>query len=262
MQIHNLPERSAIADTDVYAVDTGTTTGKTPFSLIKSLIKTFTLQFSDLTLKTTASNNDVFAIDDGTGSKKIRFSELKNLVVQNATPGYNSGDSETVDATSWTDVAKVTSGLTFTTTLNRITTMMKNARYLYNLLGSTNISGTGKSTVTEAIGGTDMSGISQDGTISGALANLNSNLYALRNKFVAQRLTKTVNSGYFTITYPTGVTYSSHDLIIQPMYGGGLIGWAATVQLTSAQVNVYVRIGSTIPANGSSIDCLALFIER
>lgn len=45
---------------------------------------------------------------------------------------FSSGDS--TSATSWTDVSTLSSGLTHATLLNRISTMMKNVRYLYSNL--------------------------------------------------------------------------------------------------------------------------------
>jgi len=47
---------------------------------------------------------------------------------------FSSGDS--TSATSWTDVSTLSSGLTHAALLNRISTMMKNVRYLYNKLHS------------------------------------------------------------------------------------------------------------------------------
>ncbi len=48
------------------------------------------------------------------------------------TVAFTSGDSSDSSATSWTSVSTLSSGLTHATLLNRISTMMKNTRYLKN----------------------------------------------------------------------------------------------------------------------------------
>lgn len=47
-------------------------------------------------------------------------------------PGFTSNDTTDSAATSWTSVAKLTSGESFKSILNKISTMFKNVRYLYN----------------------------------------------------------------------------------------------------------------------------------
>lgn len=161
---------------------------------------------------------------------------------QDCTVNFISGDRSS--PTAWEAVDVVNTGEKHSSLLNKITTMIKNVRWLYKMLGTTDIS---------SIGG---------GTVTGALSKLNTDLIAVKGKIIVQRVTKTINNGYVAVPYPSGVTYLSHDLVIQPMYGGGLIGWTATVQLTTAQANVYVRIGSAVPEDGSTIDFSALFIAR
>lgn len=57
---------------------------------------------------------------------------------QNDTVSFTTADvSSDSSATSWTSVSQLTSGSTFSTLMNRISAMMKNTRYLYNLLTST-----------------------------------------------------------------------------------------------------------------------------
>ena len=69
---------------------------------------------------------------------------------------FTSADSTT--ATAWTDVNVMTSGETHKSFFNKISTMFKNIRFLYNKLGTTDISSIG------------------DGTVTNALSTLNSNL--------------------------------------------------------------------------------------
>ena len=66
---------------------------------------------------------------------------------------FTTGDSE--DSTGWTDVALLSSGEKHSSLFNKISTMFKNVRYLYKMLGTTDISGIGNGTVTGAIGQLD-----------------------------------------------------------------------------------------------------------
>ena len=74
----------------------------------------------------------------------------------NNTVTFTSGDN--TNPTGWTDVTTLTTGEKHSSLLNKISTMFKNVRWLYKMLGSTDIS---------AIG---------DGTVTGGLSTLNSNL--------------------------------------------------------------------------------------
>lgn len=105
------------------------------------------MQIHDLNTGTPASDHYI-AMDTGSDTYKA--------TPGNVVPSYTSGDSSS--ASSWTSVTAVGTGLSFSTLINRITTMMKNVRYLYALLGTTSISGIG------------------NGTVTGALSTLNSNL--------------------------------------------------------------------------------------
>lgn len=70
---------------------------------------------------------------------------------------FTSNDVSDGNATSWTSVTALTSGITHATFFQRVSQMFKNVRYLYKMLGTTDISKIG------------------DGTITGALSTLNSN---------------------------------------------------------------------------------------
>ena len=67
-------------------------------------------------------------------------------------------NNDTTNPTSWSDVSALTSGEKHTSIFTKISTMFKNIRYLYKLIGTTDIS---------AIG---------NGTVTGGLSALNSNL--------------------------------------------------------------------------------------
>lgn len=66
-----------------------------------------------------AKNTNHYLFDDGTWGW-----------VENQTVDFTTGDSTDSAATSWTSVSKVTSGSSLGTLMNRISSMMKNTRYL------------------------------------------------------------------------------------------------------------------------------------
>ena len=108
--------------------------------------------------KAITENHDVVdALHEAVG-KKANQSEMDSLLAtklgnaddsKNNTITFTSGDS--INPTGWTDIAAITSGLTHSTLANRLTTAVKNLRYIWKLIGSTDISTIGDSTVTGAI---------------------------------------------------------------------------------------------------------------
>lgn len=152
MQIHQLPEQQTVADGDMFALDTGTTTRRTPFSALKTAISDYAHKLTNLTATTTVNDSDVLPIDAGSGAKKITYVNLKNKIINDAAPTYASGDAE--NPTAWSSVTVITSGPSLGTLLNRITTMIKNVRWLYARLGTTDISSLG-TTITGAISAAD-----------------------------------------------------------------------------------------------------------
>lgn len=93
---------------------------------------------------------------------------------------FDSADDK--NPTTWSDVELLTSKEEQRSLFSKISTMFKNIRYLYKILGTTDISAIGDGTVTGGIdaignklGNTDISGIG-DGTVTGGLSVLNSNL--------------------------------------------------------------------------------------
>ena len=63
--------------------------------------------------------------------------------------GFTSNDA--ASPTAWTDVNVVTASDTNSTIFSKVTTMVKNIRWLYSKLGTTDFSATGQSTVTGAL---------------------------------------------------------------------------------------------------------------
>ena len=64
---------------------------------------------------------------------------------------FTSADVDDGVANAWTSVAKLTSGEKHSSIFNKLSTMFKNVRYLYKMLGTTDISAIGNGTVTGAI---------------------------------------------------------------------------------------------------------------
>lgn len=96
--------------------------------------------------------------DDGTDTYKAEFNEVvenaANAAVAaadltNNSVAFTSGDA--ASPTAWSSVSVITSGSTLATLFNRISTMVKNVRWLYSKLGTTDISSIGGGTVTGAI---------------------------------------------------------------------------------------------------------------
>lgn len=105
-----------------------------------------------------ASSQTVEMYDGSTLEEKIKDLSQKISDTKDSIVTYTSNDVADANATSWTSVSTLTSGLDHATFLQRVSQMFKNVRYLYKMLGTTNIS---------AIGG---------GTVTGAISSLNSNL--------------------------------------------------------------------------------------
>ncbi len=131
------------------------------------------MQIHDLNTKTLTDPAYV-AFDDGTDTYKVEFNDTVESAAQSAvaatdltqnTVGFTSGDS--LSPSGWTSVSQITTNSTLATLFNRISTMVKNVRYIWNLLGSSSFSNVA-STLTGAIGNTALPTTAQ--TLSGAIA--------------------------------------------------------------------------------------------
>ena len=96
------------------------------------------------------------ATQDGNGNNIVDTYQTKTGDTNNNTVAYTSADF--TSPTEWTDVAALVSGEKHSSILNKISTMFKNIRWLYKMLGTTDISDIG------------------DGTVTGAITGLNNNL--------------------------------------------------------------------------------------
>ena len=100
--------------------------------------------------ETTYRKGEVNLTAENVGAVAIGGDTKDNIV------SFTSADSK--DVTAYTDVDVLTTGETHKSIFAKISTMFKNIRYLYKMLGSTDISSIG------------------DGTATGAISTLNSNL--------------------------------------------------------------------------------------
>lgn len=71
--------------------------------------------------------------------------------ISNTTVTFASGDTADSGANTWTSVATMASGEKHASLFAKVSQMFKNVRYLYKMLGTTDISGIGGGTVTGAI---------------------------------------------------------------------------------------------------------------
>lgn len=115
------------------------------------------MQIHDLNTKALTDPAYV-AFDDGTDTYKTEFNDVvadaaaaavADADLTDNTVAFTSGDA--ASPTAWTAVDVLTSGLSLKTLFNRISTMVKNVRWLYSKLGTTDISSIGNGTVTGAL---------------------------------------------------------------------------------------------------------------
>ena len=116
-------------------------------------------RITDLTTNNTVSSSTFLPIDNtSSGTGKI----AETTLVDNAPATFTTADvadNAVTYNTGWSSVNAMTSGENRKTLLNKISTMMKNLRYLYKLIGTT-----------------DIASLSTQHTITGALSTLNTNI--------------------------------------------------------------------------------------
>ena len=82
---------------------------------------------------------------------------------------------------------------------------------------------------------------------------------------VKEEITLSLTSGAGSLAYPSGITNNAYFLpIIVPMYiSGGIVGWSYTLQKSGdTGCNLYVRQGTTVPANNTQVRFMAIWIRR
>lgn len=109
----------------------------------------------------------------------------------NNTISYTSEDN--TNPTAWTDVSTLTSGEKHSSIFNKISKMCKNVRYLWKLLGTTDISSIGGGTVTGAIN-----------SLNGNLANVNTKKQDKITGAASTVVSKDLMASMAVVTSPTG----------------------------------------------------------
>ncbi len=130
--------------------------------------------------ETTFQRGNVNITSYGVGAVAIGGDTADNVI------SFTSSDA--TEPTEYTSVEILTTGETHNSLLSKISAMFKNIRYLYKVLGTTDIS---------AIG---------DGTVKGSISTLNSNLDELK---ITSKVYVKVGS---TVTYPNGYSINTFDV--------------------------------------------------
>ncbi len=130
------------------------------------------------------------ALQDGNGKNIAQTYQTKIGDSKDNTVTFSSADNATPAA--WTNVPVMASGEKHSSLLNKISTMFKNIRYLYKMLGTTDISQVG------------------NGTVTGALSSLSAN--SLKCKVVSSPVTGIAAGSYKKIQFDTGLS-GDHTLM-------------------------------------------------
>ena len=137
-----------------------------------------TVEVDGTTIVQDSETKQISVSDDFANSKLDTNGDSKSC-----TSTFTSDDVEDGSATEWTSVTALASGATHSNIFTKLSKMFKNIRYLYKLLGTTDIS---------AIG---------DGTATGAISSLNSDLANICNDNL-------VDNGWFTINQRGDSSYT------------------------------------------------------
>lgn len=184
------------------------------------------MQIHDLNTKA-LTNPAYVAFDDGTDTYKADFkAEIDNAAADavadadltDNTVAFTSGDSSS--PIEWTAVDVLTSGLPIKTLFNRISTMIKNVRWLYSKLGTTDISSIG------------------EGTVTGAISSLNSKTPRIQNGGVD--VARATGKNTANVTFPT--PFSNAPSVFCFVHGNQpqtFFCSADNVTPTGFQVNLY-----------------------
>lgn len=149
--------------------------------------------------------------------------------------------SDTDDSVSeWTSVSVLSSGEKLSSLFNKISTMFRNIRYLYKLIGST-----------------DISELSEDGTITKSLTTLNGKLGSLIKE---GSFTATTNANGVIIASDSGV-YATDKIVLQafvPSY----LAYAYINESTTAYGFKIVNTVNNNPYANQSVTVTYYYIEK
>ena len=187
-----------------------------------------------------AGANEKFVCGDGTWTAPADMVE-----------DFTSSDVADGSATAWTSVAKVASGETHKSIFAKMSQMFKNIRYLYKMLGTTDIS---------AIG---------NGTVTGGLSSLNSSLsfcwFGDTQKRIVKLQTVVIGTLSASATYEHTIYISDLSLTSSPyvftqveLYSNP--GIIESVVLNSTTTQVLIRIKNNHTATISNIKVHVLIV--
>lgn len=133
--------------------------------------------------------------------------------VDDHTADFISTDTDDTRATQWISVARLVCGETYKSIFNKLSTMFRNVRYLYKMLGTTDISTIGGGTITGAIG-----------SINTELANKSNISHTHNNVTVAAKLARSGD-----VNYPMVFNWSGQGGQPEWLWGGNGDGLNAYV---------------------------------
>lgn len=183
------------------------------------------------------------AFDDGTDTYKTEFNDCVESAANAAVAAadltqndvvFTSGDA--ASPTAWSSVSVLTSGSTLATLFNRISTMVKNVRYLWNLIGSSSFSNVA-STLSGAIGNTALTTTAQ--TLSGAIAEHESDISTLNGK-TSKTYSGTPNNVIVT-------SYKANKIAEVTVVQETASSWTRGQYITLATIDAEYRPSRTIP---------------
>lgn len=141
--------------------------------------------------------------------------------------------SDLSEPTEWTDVAVLASGEKHSSIFNKISTIFKNVRYLYKMLGTT-----------------DISSIS-DGTISGVLSFLKSGLDDVNSNLANYVITKTFNLDTFEVS-ANGVKAVGASSSVREVEGYTLKGVSALYCGNNCVISSLTSVGVVVKNTSTS----------
>lgn len=205
---------------------------------------------STLTTNLNTTNTNVSALDTNIQGVANRVttveSDISDINDAMAVPTWDSAE-ETItftsdddaqgNATSWTSVPLIESGEKHKSIFNKFTTMVKNIRYLYNMLGTTDISSIGSGTVTSALG-----------NLNTRVGSLND---AFVNKFVRETQTFSCGSLATLSTYTANVASKSGYTLVAtiPALGGTGSGIYGHVKHSAINTIVVTNLMTSTASN-------------
>lgn len=166
---------------------------------------------------------------------------------KDTTVTFASADVADGGADAWTSVGTLSTGEKLGSVFNKVSMMFKNIRYLYKMLGTTNISAIGGGTVTGAISklNTDLSNI-------GNIYNTSSHNVALPNNVLSEVVSVVIPyTGHYFIFAQTAIAGSNNGTRLVGLYNNAGHGYAQTI-VSAASIDGggnYIQVNSIGPVN-------------